>query len=127
MAPSKAGRGRHPQVAAGLDAASGHAGLGVGHIAQQALAVLQKGTALVGQGDAPRGAHQELDAQVLLQRVQSAPHNGRGHAFGAGGGGQAALGGHCHKGFEGFEFVHRAATFAKKSRVHEFLESLSLL
>jgi hypothetical protein len=56
--------------------------------------------------DAPRGAHQQLHAQVLFQRVEPPAHDGRRHALGLGGRRQAALGGHRDKGFEGLEFVH---------------------
>ena len=58
--------------------------------------------------DAPRGAQQQLHAQALFQPVQAAAHDGGGHALGIGRGGQAAAGGHRHKGFELLEFVHTA-------------------
>jgi hypothetical protein len=60
-----------------------HAGFGIGHVGQQALAVFQKRTAFVRQRDAPRGAHQQLHAQVLLQRVEPPAHDRRRHALGA--------------------------------------------
>jgi hypothetical protein len=102
----EAGRRGDAQVAAGLDAALGDAGFRVGHVGQQALAVFQKGTALVGQGDAPRGAHQQLDAQVFFQRIEPPTHDRGRHALGLGGRGQAALGGNGDKGFERLELVH---------------------
>ena len=86
---SYGGRG-DAQMARGLDAALGHAGLGIGQVSQQAMAVLQKGAALVGERDAPGGTHQQLDAQALLQPVQAAPDDGRRHALGLGRRRQAA-------------------------------------
>ena len=82
----EAGRRRQPQVAAGLHAAGRHAGLGARHVGQEALAVVQKRSALMRQRDAPRGAHQQLDAQVFFQRVEPAADHGRRHALGARGG-----------------------------------------
>jgi hypothetical protein len=58
-------------MAAGLDAAGADAGLGIGQVGQQALAVLQKGAALMREADAPRGAHQQLDAQPLSSSASS--------------------------------------------------------
>jgi hypothetical protein len=58
----------------------------LGHLGQQALAILQKGAAFVRQRDAPGGADQQLHAQPFLQRVQPPAHDGRGHAFGQRGG-----------------------------------------
>src|SRR5256885_1534398 len=70
-------------------------GLGVGHIGQQALAILKKGAALMREGDAPRGAHHELDAQVLFQGIEAPPHDGRRHAFRLGRRREAAA--RCHR------------------------------
>jgi hypothetical protein len=83
-----------------------HTGFGIGHIRQNALAVLQKRAAFVGERDAPGGANQQLDAQTLLQTIQAAPHDGRGHAFGVGSGSQTAARSHGHEGFELLEFIH---------------------
>ena len=94
MPAAKAGRRGDAQVAAGLDAAGRDAGLGIGQVGQQALAVLQKGAAFVRQGDAPGGAHQQLDAQPLFQRVEPAPHDGRRYAFSQAGCRQATSRGH---------------------------------
>jgi hypothetical protein len=58
------------------------AGLGIGQVGQQALAVFQKGAALVRERDAARGAHQQLDAQALFQRVEPPADDGRRHPFG---------------------------------------------
>jgi len=55
------------QVTTGFDTALGDAGLGGGELGQNALAVLEKRAAFVGQRDAPRGAQQ----QQLLWLVQS--------------------------------------------------------
>ncbi len=100
---------------AGLDAAGADAGLGVGQVGQQALAVFQKGAALVGERDASRGAHHELDAQARLQPVEPATDDGRRHPFGLGRGGEAAARGHGHKGFELLELVHGAADYRIKA------------
>jgi hypothetical protein len=108
MAAPETGRRGNAQVAAGLDAARADAGFGVGQIGQHALAILQKGTALMRQGDAAGGAHQQLDAQLFFQRIQPPAHDGRGHALGVGGRRQAAPGRHRHKRFQRFELVHAA-------------------
>ena len=75
-------------------------------IAQQALAVLQKGAALLGQADAAGGTHQQTNAQVLFEAVQAPANDGRGHAFGLGGSRQTAFLSHGDKGFKRFELVH---------------------
>ncbi|MNT11087.1 hypothetical protein D3C72_1459490 [compost metagenome] len=90
MAAAKTRRRRDAQMPGGLDAARADAGLDIGQIGEQALAVLQKGNAFVREGEFARGAHQQLDAQALLQRIQAAAHDGGCHAFGLGGGGEAA-------------------------------------
>lgn len=95
VAPAEARRRGDAQVPGGLHAAGGHAGLGIRHVGQQALAIFEKGAALVREVDAPRGAHHELHPQVLFQRIEPAPHDGGGHAFGLGGGGEAAA--RCHR------------------------------
>ena len=82
MAVAKACGRSDAQMPAGLDAASADTGLGIGYIGQHALAVFQKRTALVREADAPRGAHHELDAQALFQRVQAAANDGCRNAFG---------------------------------------------
>ena len=92
VATAKAGRGGNAQMTRGLDAASGNAGLGIAHIGEQALAIFQKRAAFVGERDAARGAHHELDAQMLFQSIQSASHDGGRYAFGLGGSCQAASG-----------------------------------
>ena len=80
MPAAEARRRGDAQVAGGLDPAFGHAGLGIGHIGQQALAVFQKGAALMGEGEAPGGAHQQLHAQAFLQGVDAPPHHRGRHA-----------------------------------------------
>ena len=107
MAPTKTGRRRDSQMATGPHAAGRNAGLGIGKVSQQALAILHEGAALVRERYAPRGAHQQLDTQVRLQRVQPTPHDGGRHALGVGRRGEAAAGGHRDEGLNGFEFVHR--------------------
>ena len=104
---AEAGRGRHAQMAAGLDAAGAHAGFGIGELDQQALAVLEKGAAFVRERDAPRGAHQQLDAEPLFQRIEPPAHDRGRHAFRLGGRRQAAARGHGNEGFKLFESVHR--------------------
>jgi hypothetical protein len=85
MAAAEAGRRGQAQVTTRFHAAFGHAGLGVVEVGDQALAVFQEGAALVGQGDAPGGAGQQLDAQPGLQRVHAPADDGRRHALGLGG------------------------------------------
>jgi hypothetical protein len=58
VAAPEAGRRGDAQVAAGLDATLGDAGLGRRQFAQDALAVLQERAAFMGERDAARGAHQ---------------------------------------------------------------------
>ncbi len=118
VAPPETGRRGDAQVAAGLHAARRYAGLGVRELHQQALAVFQESAALVRERDAPRGAHQQLDAEPLLQRIEPAPHDGRRHALGLGRGRQAAPRRHRHKGFHGLELVHRARLCARKSQIN---------
>ena len=97
MTASKTGRRGDTQVAAGLDTACRHAGLGIGKVDQQALAVFHERAALVRQRYAPRCAHQQLHTQTFFQRIQPPPHDGRGHALGIGSGGQAAARRHRHE------------------------------
>jgi hypothetical protein len=82
MAAAEAARRRHTQVAARFHAASADAGFGAGQVGQQALAVFEEGAAFVGERDAPRGAHQQLDAQARLQRVDAPADHRRRHALG---------------------------------------------
>ena len=91
---AKPGGRRDAQVTTGLDAASRHAAFGSGKIGQQALAVFQKGTALVGERDAPCGAYQQLDTQSLLQGVKPTTHDGRRNPFSQAGCREAAPRGH---------------------------------
>ncbi len=67
---------------AGPDAAQAHRAFGIGQFAQDALAILKKGSALEGQRNSPRGAQQKLDAEALFQRVQPPADNRRGDALG---------------------------------------------
>jgi len=60
----------------------------------------------MGQGHAPRGSNQQLDAQALFQRIQPAPDDGGRYPLGLGGRRHAAMLNHRHKGFYLFEFVH---------------------
>ena len=106
MAAAKPGRGGDTQVPAGLHTTRADAGFGVGELSQQALAVFQERAALVGEGDAPGGAHQQLHAQPFFQRINAPAHDGGGHTFGLGSGGQAAPGGDRDEGFELFKFGH---------------------
>ncbi|KAF7962851.1 hypothetical protein AWV80_16760 [Cupriavidus sp. UYMU48A] len=55
---SIAGRSGHAQMAAGLHATRGDAGLGIVQVVEDALAVLQEGRALKGQADLACGADQ---------------------------------------------------------------------
>ncbi len=89
-----------------FDAAGRDAGLGVVEVGDQALTVFEKGATLMGQTDATRGAQQELDPQARLQGVHATPDDGGRHAFGLGGSGEAAFGGHGHKGFDLLQAVH---------------------
>ena len=106
VAPPKACRRRDAQVPAGLDATRRHAGLGIGYVREHALAILKEGAAFVRQADAARGAHQELDAQVLLQGVEPPAHDGGRHAFGPRRRREAATRGNRDERLEGLEFVH---------------------
>ena len=44
--------------------------------------MLQKGAALVREGQLARGAQHQLHTEALLQRVEPAAHDGRRHTFG---------------------------------------------
>ena len=79
-------------MAAGLDPAGADAGLGVRPVGEQALAILEEGAAFVRQGDAPRRAHQELDAQAPLERIDAPADDRRRDALELRGRGQAAAG-----------------------------------
>jgi hypothetical protein len=102
MAPPETRRRGDAQMPARLDAARADTRLGARQIRQQALAVFEKGTALVGQRDAPGGAQQQLDAQAFLERVDAPPDHRRRHPFGRRRGGEAALGRHRHERFDLF-------------------------
>ena len=65
----------------------------------------------MGQGYAPRGSNQQLDAQALFQRIQPAPDDGGGNTFNLGRSRHAAMLNHRHKGFYLFEFVHNIRRF----------------
>lgn len=65
----------------------------------------------MGQGQAPCGANQQLDAQTLFQRIQSAPDDGGGHPLDLGRSCHAAMLNHRHKSFYLFEFVHNIRRF----------------
>ena len=91
---AEAGRRGDAQMTAGFDTAGRDTGLRIGHVGQQALAVFQKGAALVRQADAARGAHQEFDAKPAFQRVNAPAHDGGRDAGGIGGRRQTAAGGH---------------------------------
>ena len=97
MAAPKTGRRGDAHMATGLHPAGTDTGLGAGQVGQQALAIFQKRAAFMGQRDASRGAHQQLHAQALFQRVDAPADHGRGHALDQGRSGQAALGGHGGK------------------------------
>jgi len=111
MAAAKTRRGGKLEVAARLDPAGGNAGLRVGQVAEDALTVLQKGFAFKGDGQAPGGAHQELDAQAGLQGIEAAADDGGRHACGAGGGRKAAPGRHGHEGFDLLEMIHQSVLY----------------
>ncbi len=113
VAPAEPRRRRDPQVPAGLDAAGAHAGLGIGQVGQQALAVFQEGTALMGQRQATGGADHQLDAQALLQRVDPPAHDGRRHALGLGRRREAAAGGDRDEGLELLELVHPSPDYGR--------------
>ena len=93
----------------------------------------------MGQGHAPRGSNQQLDAQTLFQRIQSAPNDGGGHPLNLGRSRHAAVLNHRHKGFYLFEFVHNIRRFMGWrggvnlgfntfyiSVVHEFAQSITI-
>jgi hypothetical protein len=119
VAAAETGRRGDAQVAAGLHAAGADAGLGIGQIGQQALAVLEKGAALVRERDAPRGAQQQLDAQALFQRIDAPADHRRRHALGARRSRQAAPGGHRNQGFDLLEPIHGTQLCIKLTAIHE--------
>jgi hypothetical protein len=92
----------------------------MGHVGEQALAVFEKGAALVREADAPRGAHEQFDAQVRLERVDAPPDQRGRHALSARCGAQAAARGHGDEGGKRLELVHPLFTFAKKLQVSIF-------
>ena len=106
VAAAEAGRRRHAQVPARLDATGADAGFGIGDAHQQALAVLQEGAALVREAQAARGPHQQLDAQSRFQGIDAPPDDRGRHALGPGRGGQAAARGDGDEGFELGQAVH---------------------
>jgi len=92
----------------------------------------------MGQGHAPRGSNQQLDAQALFQRIQPAPDDGGRNPLGLGRRRHAAMLNHRHKGFYLFEFVHNIRRFMGWrggvnlgfntfyiSVVHEFAQSIT--
>ena len=93
-------------MAARLDAARRHAGFGVLHLVNDALAVFEKGRAFEGQRDLARGAHQQFDAETLFERVDAAADDGRRDAFGRSRGRQAAFGRDGHESLDLLETVH---------------------
>ena len=64
-------------MASGLHTSGTHAGLRVGKFHQQASAIFQKGAAIMCEGDAPCGAHLELDIQPHLLRIEPAANGGQ--------------------------------------------------
>jgi len=112
--PETGGRG-DPKVPAGLHAAGAHAGLRIGPVGQQALAVFEEGAALVGQADPPGGAHQQLDAEPPFERVDPAPDDRRRHALGRGRRGQAAARRDRGERFELLELVQDSVQFSHES------------
>ena len=91
---------------AGLEPARADCGLRTGQVAEQTLAVFEKGAAFVGQSQPARGAQEQLDAEPGFQRVDAPAHDSRRHALGQGRRGEAAFGGHGDKGFDLLESVH---------------------
>jgi hypothetical protein len=77
-------------MAARLHAARRHAGFGVLHVVDDALAILEERRAFEGQRELARRAHQQLHAEPLLERVEAAADDRRRDAF-ARGRRQAAL------------------------------------
>jgi hypothetical protein len=104
--PAEAGRRRQTQVAARLHAAGRNARLGVLHIVDDALAVLEERRAFEGQGELASGAHQQLDAEPLLERVDAAADDGGRYTLRVGGRRQAALRRDGNEGFDLLETVH---------------------
>ena len=86
-------------------------------IGQQALAVLEERAAFVGERDAARGAHHQLDAQAFLERVDAPPDHRRRHALGLGSRREAALASDADEGLDLLEFVH-GLNFAPASSIH---------
>ena len=114
MPPPEPGRRRQPQVAARLHAARRDARLGVLHVVDDALAVLEKRRAFEGQRDLARGAHQQLDAEPLFERVDAAADDGGRDALGLRRGRQAALGRDGDESFDLLETVHGGAGALKE-------------
>lgn len=58
------------------------------------------------QANAPRGAHHQLDAQALFQRVDAPANDGSGYALGLRCCGKATLSSYRGEGFDLFKFIH---------------------
>jgi hypothetical protein len=71
-----------------------------------ALTVLEERRTFEGQGELAGGAHQQLDAEPLLERVDAAANDGGRHALSLRGCRQAALGRDGDEGFDLLETVH---------------------
>ena len=106
MAPAEARGRRDPHVAARLDAAERHRGLGIGDVVEDAVAVLQERFALEGEREPPGRAHQQLHAEAGLERVDAPPDHGGGDALRLGGTRQAAASHHRGEGFQLLQSVH---------------------
>ncbi|MNT10391.1 hypothetical protein D3C72_1452190 [compost metagenome] len=106
LAPER-GRRRHDQVAGGLVLAFGDQHLGAVQVGERLLALLHEHRALLGHGDAARGAVQQLDADARFERVDAAADHHRRDVLRQRRGGHAAVLHHGDKGFDLLEFVHR--------------------
>jgi hypothetical protein len=93
-------------MAARLHAARRHAGLGVLHVVDDALAILEKRRAFEGQRDLACSAHQQFDAKALFECIDAAADDRGRDAFGERRGGQAALGGDGNESLDLLETVH---------------------
>ncbi|KAG1250786.1 hypothetical protein G6F68_012624 [Rhizopus microsporus] len=80
--------------------------VGLLHVIQDAAAISRVAFAGFGQAQATRGAHQQQDAQAMLQRRDAARHRGRGHFQPPGGGGKAPGLGHGQEHGHFLEAVH---------------------
>ncbi|KOT02782.1 hypothetical protein DM50_4157 [Burkholderia mallei] len=106
VAPAEARGRRHPQMPARLHAARGHARLGVLHVVDDALAILEERRAFERQRELARGAHEQLHAEPLLERVKPAADDRGRDPFRMRGRRQAAFRRNRGERFDLFEAIH---------------------